>query len=127
MAKTKVEPTEAELAILRVLWEQGESTVRDVHEALGGNERSRYTTTLKQLQVMATKKLVKRDESKRSHVYKALLEQTATERSLVSNLLHRILDGSVKKMVLHALESGDVSDDELADIQQTIEQWEKRK
>jgi len=128
MAKARqIQPTEAELAILRVLWSRGPSTVREVHAALGGDARSRYTTTLKQLQVMAEKRLVERDESQRSHVYAAAVEESQTEQSLVARFIDRVLEGSVQRVVVHALESGKVSDKELAQIRRILRQWEKQK
>lgn len=128
MAKSKpVQPTDAELAILQVLWNRGPSTVREVHEALGGDERTRYTTTLKQLQVMAEKRLVNRDESQRSHVYSANIKAQKTEQSLVSEFVDRVFDGSVQKMVIHALESGKVSDEEIAEIRRLLKLREKGK
>jgi predicted transcriptional regulator len=127
MSKSKkVQPTEAELAILRVLWTGGPSSVRKVHEALGGDERTRYTTTLKQLQVMAEKRLVKRDASQRSHVYTAVVNEDETGQALVSSFVDRMFQGSVQKMVVHALEAGKVSDGELAEIKRHLRQWEKR-
>jgi BlaI family penicillinase repressor len=117
----KIIPTEAELAILRVLWRDGAATVRTVHESLGGDGRIRYTTTLKQLQVMTDKRLVERDESQRSHVYSAAVEEQVTEKSLVAQFLQRILGGSTRKMVMHALDSDTVSDDELAEIKQMLQ------
>jgi len=125
--KREIQPTEAELAILRVLWTDGPSTVRGVHESLGGDGRARYTTTLKQLQVMADKRLVKRDEGQRSHVYTATVEEDTTERSLVGSFLDRMFDGSVQKMVIHTLESGKISDGEIAEIKQLLKRWENRK
>lgn len=123
----KTQPTEAELAILRVLWSRGPSTVREVHETLGGDARTRYTTTLKQLQVMAEKRLVSRNESRRSHVYTAIAKETETEESLVSGFIDRVFQGSVQKMVLHALSSGKVTDEEIAQIKHLLQQWEKQK
>jgi BlaI family transcriptional regulator, penicillinase repressor len=125
--REKSQPTEAELAILRVLWSRGPSTVRVVHEALGGESRTRYTTTLKQLQVMAEKGLVDRDESRRSHVYAALLEEAKTEESLVSGFVDRVFGGSVQKMVVHALNSGKVTDEEIAQIKRLLGEWEEQK
>ena len=123
----KTQPTEAELAILRVLWSRGPSTVREVHGALGGDARTRYTTTLKQLQVMAEKRLVERDESRRSHVYAAAVKEDETEQSLVASFIDRVLEGSVQRVVIHALESGKVSDEELAEIKRILQQWERQK
>ena len=122
----KAQPTEAELAILRVLWSRGPSTVRAVHEALGGDARTRYTTTLKQLQVMAERRLVNRDESRRSHVYAAVLKEAETEESLVNSFIDRVFQGSAQKMVVHALNSGKVSDEEIAQIKRLLRQWEKQ-
>ncbi len=122
----KAQPTEAELAILRVLWSCGPSTVRAVHETLGGDARTRYTTTLKQLQVMAEKRLVNRDESRRSHVYSAVPKEAETEESLVNSFIDRVFQGSVRKMVVHALNSGKVTDEEIAQIKRLLWQWEKQ-
>ena len=121
-----VQPTEAELAILRVLWRDGPSTVREVHESLGGDARTRYTTTLKQLQVMAEKRLVGRDESRRSHVYAAIAQEGETERSLVSRFIENVFQGSVQRVVVHALESGAVSDEEIERIKRLLQQREER-
>ena len=123
----EVQPTEAELAILRVLWRDGPCTVREVHDRLGGDARTRYTTTLKQLQVMAEKGLVERDESRRSHVYAAVARQGETERSLVSRFIKNVFQGSAEKVVVHALESDAVSDEEIEHIKRLLRQREERK
>ena len=106
-------PTEGELGILNVLWENGPCTVRQVHDALRSGDGARYTTTLKQLQVMAGKGLVNRDDSCRSHVYSAAIEESGTKQTLVSSVIDRVFDGSVRKMVMHALDARDIADDEL--------------
>jgi len=126
-AKKKAQPSEAELAILRTLWSKGASSVREVHESLGGDQRTRYTTTPKLMQRMAEKGLVGRDESQRSHVYTAAVEENEVERALVSSFVNRMFEGSVQKLVLHALEAGEVSDEELAAIKRQLKQWGKRK
>ncbi len=126
-ARKKAQPSEAELAILRTLWSKGASSVREVHESLGGDQRTRYTTTLKLMQRMAGKGLVRRDESQRSHVYTAAVEEDEVERALVSSFVNRMFEGSVQKLVLHALEAGEVSDEELAAIKRQLKQWGKRK
>ena len=120
-------PTEGELAILNILWQQGASTVRQVHESLRGNGNTRYTTTLKQLQVMAGKGLVDRDDSQKSHVYSAAIEESGTKRTLVAGVIDRDFDGSVRKMVLHALEARDIADEELDEIKRMLVEREKRK
>ena len=117
-------PTEAELAILNILWTSGPSTVREVHNALSSKQTG-YTTILKQMQVMAEKGLLERSERFRSHVYEARIPKEQTQRQLARNLLYRAFDGSAKNLVLGALSSQKVSATELAEIRQIIEQFEK--
>ena len=88
-AKPQVLPTDAELAILNVLWKRGPSTVRDVHEALSPTQGTGYTTVLKLMQLMAQKGLVARDESQRSHVYRAASAEAQTQRRLLGDLMER--------------------------------------
>jgi len=120
------QPSEAELTILRVLWERGPSTVRLVHETLGDARRTRYTTTLKQMQLMAEKGMLERDETQRSHVYSAAIDEASTKESLVGSFIDRVFDGSARKMVLHALAAREVDDEELAEIKRIVGQLEKR-
>jgi BlaI family transcriptional regulator, penicillinase repressor len=117
-------PTEAELEILNILWSIGPSTVREVHEALSG-KRTGYTTVLKQMQVMAEKGLLVRNERYRSHVYEARLAKEQTQQQLASNLLHRAFNGSTKNLVLGALSSQRVSSSELAEIRRMLDEFEK--
>jgi BlaI family transcriptional regulator, penicillinase repressor len=113
-------PTDAELAILRVLWVRGPSTVREVAAALGRD--GAYTTILKLLQIMADKRLVRRDESARTHVYAAAFTEHQTQRQLVSDLLDRAFGGSASKLVLHALEARKATPEELAEIRRLLDQ-----
>ena len=115
-------PTEAELAILQVLWSRGPTTVRAVHETLGGDARTRYTTTLKQMQVMAEKGLLDRNESQRSHVYVPVPKEAEIGESLVSGFIDRVFQGSVQKMVVHALNSKNVTNEELDQIKRLLQQ-----
>ncbi|MEZ4302882.1 MAG: BlaI/MecI/CopY family transcriptional regulator, partial [Polyangiaceae bacterium] len=102
--RTRPLPTDAELALLQVLWRRGPSTVRDVHEELRGEgEGSGYTTVLKLLQIMAQKGLVQRDESQRSHVYRAAATREQTQKKLVGDLLDRAFGGSAQDLVMRAL------------------------
>jgi predicted transcriptional regulator len=117
-------PTDAELAILRVLWRHGASTVKDVHEELARSSPTGYTTTLKQLQIMAEKGLVTRDESQRAHLYTARLPQEQTQTQLVGDLLDRAFDGSAARLVQRALSSRPASPEELAEIRQWLDQLE---
>jgi len=117
-------PTEAELAILNILWSTGPATVREVHDALSEKQIG-YTTVLKQMQVMAEKGLLERNERFRSHVYDARLPRERTQQLLAGNLLQRAFDGSAKNLVLGALSSKKVSSAELAEIRQILDQYEK--
>ena len=119
-------PTEAELEILQVLWKNGPSTVREVHEALS-DKGTGYTTTLKQMQVMTDKGLLRRSEKFRSHIYHAHVAREKTQLLLARNLLHRAFDGSAKNLVLGALSSQPVSRAELAEIRQMLDKFEKEK
>jgi BlaI family transcriptional regulator, penicillinase repressor len=118
-------PTDAELAILRVLWDRGPSTVRQVHEILSDERETGYTTTLKLLQIMAEKALVRRDDSDRTHVYAARASEEQTQRQLVQHLLDRAFGGSAMKLVMQALSSRKASPAELGEIRQLLDRHEK--
>jgi BlaI family penicillinase repressor len=121
MTRTPQRPTEAELEILRVLWERGPSTVRQVHESLAAARDTGYTTTLKLMQIMTDKGLVTRDESTRTHVYTSRVSQETTQRQLVNDLVDRAFGGSAAELVLRALSSHQTSDDELREIRKLID------
>jgi len=112
-------PTDGELAILRVLWTRGPSTVRHVTEAL--ERETGYTTALKLLQIMTEKGLVRRDETARTHVYQAAASEAQTQRTLVSDLLDRAFGGSAAKLVLQALATSKASPEELVEIKRLID------
>jgi BlaI family transcriptional regulator, penicillinase repressor len=120
-------PTNAELAILRVLWERGASTVREVHEALTRREPVGYTTTLKLLQIMVEKKLASRTEEGRMHRYKAAAKEADTQKRLVADLVERAFGGSMAGLVQQALSSRPASDDELVRIRELIDRAQKEK
>jgi predicted transcriptional regulator len=111
-------PTDAELAILRVLWSRGPSTVRQVAEQMGRD--TGYTTVLKFLQIMTEKRLVTRDESSRTHIYAAASTQEQTERQIVSDLVERVFGGSAAKLVMQALAAAKASPEELEEIRRLI-------
>jgi predicted transcriptional regulator len=119
-------PTDAELSILRVLWERGPSTVREVHEALRASQRSGYTTVLKQLQVMTEKGLVVRDEAQRAHVYVASSSEQRTQRQLLRDLVDRAYAGSSAKLVLQALAGQSSTAKERSDIRALLDELEKK-
>ena len=118
-------PTDSELAILRVLWDRGPSTVRAVHEALVDSRDTGYTTTLKLMQIMADKGLVTRDATERTHVYTARLTQDQTQRQLVADLVQRAFGGSAAALVQQALSAQPTSPDELKKIQKLIADFKK--
>jgi BlaI family transcriptional regulator, penicillinase repressor len=117
-------PTDAELAILRVLWSRGPSTVRQVHEAISRDRETGYTTVLKLMQIMTEKGLVERDESERTHVYQARFTQEATQQRLVSDLLEKAFGGSASQLVMQALAAKPASADELAQIRRLLDELE---
>src|SRR6185369_11397661 len=107
MAKSSLlRPTGAELDILRILWDRGPSTVREVHEILNKAKPTGYTTVLKLMQIMAEKGSVRRDEDQRAHVYAARRPQEQTQQQLVGDLLDRAFGGSASELVMQALSAG---------------------
>jgi len=116
-------PTDAELAILRVLWEREPATVRQVHEALSGARETGYTTTLKLMQIMVEKGLVTRDESARTHTYITRLSRDETQQQLVSDLLDRAFGGSAAALVLQALQAGETTPEELRQVRELIDSY----
>lgn len=117
-------PTDAELAILRVLWERGPSTVRDVHDDLNQNAPTGYTTVLKLLQIMTEKGLVVRDEAQRAHIYEARYSEQRTQRQLLSDLADRAFGGSAAKLVMQALSGRKTNSDELNAIRNLLDRLE---
>ncbi len=118
-------PTDAELAILRILWERGPSTVRQVLAALNEDRATGYTTALKLMQIMADKGLVERDDTTRPQVYRPRLSREQTERQLVRDLLDRAFAGSARRLVLHALAEQKVSAKERAEIEKILGKLEE--
>ena len=120
-------PTEAELAILGVLWERGSGTVRDVHEALYANDGGGYTTALKLMQVMHAKGLVERDDSQRAHVFRAVVSKERTQKRFLSDIVDRVFDGSAAAVVLRLFDCADVQPDDLKELRQIIRQKSQEK
>ena len=115
-------PTDAELAILRVLWERGPSTVRQVHEVLVARVGpTAYTTALKLLQIMTEKGLVRRDDTDRTHVFTPRLSEEQTQRQLIGDLLDRAFGGSASKLVMQALATRKASPEELGEIRRLLD------
>lgn len=117
-------PTDSELNILKILWEKGPLTVREVHEALNNTRQTGYTTTLKLMQIMIEKKLVKRDKSQRAHIYEAQIQQQDTQQHLVKNLLDQVFSGSTTSLVMQALSTKKASAEEIEQIRKMLDDYE---
>ncbi len=122
--KPSPRPTDAELAILQVLWQLGPSTVRVVHSELGRVAGTGYTTVLKTMQIMFEKGLLERDESQRAHVYSTARSADEVRRSLISDLTERAFEGSAARLVLQALSAERASVEELAEIRRYLDRLE---
>ena len=114
-------PTESELELLRILWEQEPATVREIYDTLNQERPSGYTTVLKLLQIMTSKGLVVRDEASRAHVYRAAISQDAMQSKLLKDLSMRLFSGSAAELALHALAMEPASQNELDEIRALIE------
>jgi predicted transcriptional regulator len=127
MAKNRPpKPTGSELELLRILWTQGPSTVRQVHEALERQKEIGYTTVLKLLQIMTTKGLVRRDEQQRAHVYEAQNSATEMKRELAGDVLRRVFGGSASELMMHALDGRKTSKQELEDLRRLLDEYEDK-
>jgi len=123
------EPTRSELEILQVLWQHGPSTVRFVNDQLNELKREvQYTSTLKLMQIMHEKGLVKRDESMRTHVYQAAVNKEKTQKHLLDKMIDSLFGGSSTQLVLQALGSGEqkISSEELEKIQSLLNDLRKQ-
>jgi BlaI family transcriptional regulator, penicillinase repressor len=126
MNSKQTKPTESELEILRVLWERGEATVRDVHEELSKTKDAGYTTTLKLMQIMHEKGMVKRDESNKTHKYIPLLSREKTQKQFVGKMIDTLFQGSSTQLVMQALGNHKASNEELDEIQKLIDNLKKQ-
>lgn len=120
----KPKPTEAELAILQVLWDLGACTVRQVQQALESQRGTGYTTTLKLMQIMLEKGLLRRDDSEHAHVYRAAVTRGGTQRKMIGQLLDQVFDGSAQQLVLQALSTRSSTPAELAEIRKLLDKLE---
>lgn len=120
-------PTASELKILRVLWHDGPSTVRDVHARIARNEQLSYTTVLKQLQIMTAKGLVERDTESRAHIFKPVRSELQTQRELLGDFMSRVYDGSPSRLVMQALGmSRPASAEELDEIDSLVRELRRQ-
>jgi predicted transcriptional regulator len=114
-------PTESELELLRILWENQPATVREIYEKLNEERPSGYTTVLKLLQIMTAKGLVIRDEANRAHVYRSAISQDAMQSKILRDLSIRLFSGSAAQLAMHALAMEPASANELDEIRALIE------
>jgi BlaI family penicillinase repressor len=125
--KPAARPTDAELEILKILWQRGASTVRDVHAASQARKPSQYTTTLRVMQIMTEKGLLIRDESDRAHVYTPAMDCEAVQCEMVGSLIDRLFGGSAEGLLVGALNARPASSKELARMRQMLDEHPKRK
>lgn len=124
MAPQDVRPTRLELAILRVLWDAGPRSVREIHAVLNASKPTGYTTVLKMLQIMTEKGLVERDETVRPQIYRPQYSQDRTQRQLLRDFIQRAYGGSVKSLVMHALATRKSSPKDLEAIEKLLDRLE---
>ena len=115
-----IKPTESELEILQVLWDRDLASVREVHEELAKYKDVGYTTTLKLMQIMHEKRLVKRDDSFKTHIYQAAVSREKTQKHLLGKMIDTLFGGSPTELVLQALGNHKASPEELEEIQRLL-------
>jgi BlaI family transcriptional regulator, penicillinase repressor len=119
-------PTEAELEILSLLWELNEASVRQIHERISEAKETGYTTTLKIMQIMHGKGMVERDEKSRTHIYRPIIKQGDTQKSLLTNLRSTAFGGSTKSLVMQALGQEKPSKEDIDEIRAFLDQLENK-
>ena len=126
MARTKAHgPTDKELAILKVLWSNGPSTVRRVNDEINKEQETGYTTTLKLMQIMTDKGLLVRDKSGSKHIYQPAVSEEITENQIVGDMLEKVFAGSAERLVMRALSAKHISAEERNNIRQLLDQIEE--
>lgn len=126
MSTKTIKPTESELEILQVLWEKDKASVREVHEELLKTKDAGYTTTLKLMQIMYEKGLVSRDDTFKTHIYKASVSKEKTQQHLLGKMINTLFGGSSTELVLQALGNHKASAAELEEIQQLLNNLKKQ-
>jgi len=120
-------PTASELEILRVLWNRGPSTVREVYDSLREKKTLGYTSVLKLLQIMTAKGTVRRNETQRAHVYEACLPAEQTKRQIAGDMLQRVFEGSASELMMHALAGGRTSPEEIKELREMLDEYERNR
>ena len=118
------QPTEVELQILRIVWEDGPSIARHIHDSLQSTKQTTYSTTVKMLSVMLEKGLLRRDDDVRPQVYRAAAPQQRTQKKMLGELIDKVYDGSAGALMLHAISSKKATPEELAEIRRLIDEME---
>jgi predicted transcriptional regulator len=126
MSTKTIKPTESELEILQVLWEKDKASVREVHEELLKSKEAGYTTTLKLMQIMYEKGLVSRDDSFKTHIYRASVSKEKTQQHLLGKMINTLFGGSSTELVLQALGNHKASAAELEEIQRLLNNLKKQ-
>lgn len=124
MTAFPIKPTEKELEILQILWAKGPVAVKDVHEAMGGEDRNGYTTILKLLQIMHEKGLVTRQKSGKMHLYTAVPTREKTRQQMLDKMIDTVFQGSAIQLVMSALGNKKSSKEDLQEIKQYLEKLE---
>lgn len=119
-------PTASELEILRVLWEHGPSTVREVFEKLNEKRPMGYTSVLKLMQIMTVKGVVRRNEAKRAHVYEVVQPAEKTKQQFAVDVLKRVFDGSASELMMHALAGHKASKEEMEELRRLLTEYERK-
>ena len=120
-----LKPTESELEILKILWNKESATVREVHSELSKTKESGYTTTLKLMQIMFEKGLVKRDDTNKTHIYEPAISKQRTQKQFLDKMINTLFAGSSTQLVLQALGNQKSSKDELDEIQKYLDNLKK--
>lgn len=126
MGIKNIKPTESELEILQVLWDKSHATVREVHEEMSKTKECGYTTTLKLMQIMFEKGLVKRDDSNKTHIYQPNVSKDKTQKQMVGKMVTSLFGGSASQLVMQALGSQTTSKEELDEIQKLLDNLKKQ-
>jgi BlaI family transcriptional regulator, penicillinase repressor len=125
----EIKPTDSELEILQILWEMGAATVRDINEALSRSKGKEigYTTTLKLMQIMHDKKMLERDITTRTHIYKPLISQKTAQQNMLNKMIDTVFNGSSAQLVMQALNNNKSSKEEIDMIRKYLEAFDQNK
>lgn len=124
MKNQEIKATEKELQILQVIWQKGAVSVKEVHEALGGEEANGYTTILKLMQIMHEKKLLTRQKHGKLHLYEAVPTLEKTREQILDKMIRTVFRGSAAQLVMSALGTGKSSKEEIREIKKYLEKLE---